>query len=97
MKTLKKKTYFPFIVSTPRSMMPLEQVFCMVYLAQTCSLRELRAKQNVIEQQICSAHKRNLPADNLFAMQDNVAAAVAYQSFPDDLWMSFIRIPEQKI
>lgn len=64
----------------------------MVWLAQNCGLRQLRTKQDIIQQQIQSAHKRSLPTDNLFAMQDNVAAAVAYQTFPDDdLWVSFIR------
>lgn len=74
-------------------MKPLEQVFCMIWLAQNHSLEDLRTKQDIIEQQICSAHKRNLPTDNLLAMQDNLSAAVAYQSFPENsIWMSFIRL-----
>ena len=89
MKTLKKKTYYPYFVS--------EQVFCMVHLAQTCNLKELRKKQDLIEQQIHSAHQHGLPTEDMLSMMDNITAAVAYQSFPDDLWMSFIRIPEQKI
>jgi hypothetical protein len=92
MKTRTNKSYFPFNVSEPQHMLPLEQVFCLVWLAQNYSLAELRKKQDIIEQQIQSAHKRSLLADNLLAMQDNVAAAVAYQAFPDDdLWASFIR------
>lgn len=74
-------------------MKPLEQVVCMVYLAQNYSLEELRAKQDVVQQQIQSAHKHHLPIDNLLAMQDNLSAAVAYQSFPENsTWMSFIRL-----
>lgn len=89
---IKILAHFPFIVSEPQHMLSLEQVFCMVWLSQNYTLGELRAKQDIIHQQIQSAYKRNLPTDNLMAMQDNVAAAVAYQTFPDDdLWMSFIR------
>lgn len=98
MKTLKKNTYFPYSVPEPREMMLLEQVFCMVWLAQTYRLDELRAKQYCAEQQIQSAHQHRLPHDNLLAVQDNLSAAVAYQSFPHDtLWVSFIRSPEQKV
>jgi len=88
----RKITHFPYIVPEPRHMKPMEQVMCMVYLAKSCSLEELRAKQDVIQQQISTAHKRNLKADNLYAIQDNLSAAVAYQSYPEDaVWMSFIR------
>jgi hypothetical protein len=91
MKT-KKKTYFPYFVPEPQSITTLEQVFCMVHLAQNHSLDDLRAKQDLIEQQIQSAHQHCLPTENLLAMQDNLSAAVAYQAYPDDdLWMSFIR------
>jgi len=91
MKT-QKTSYFTFTVSEPRNITTLEQVFCMVWLSQNCSLKQLRAKQDIIEQQIQSAHKRNLPTDNLLAMRENISAAVAYQSFPEDpVWVSFIR------
>lgn len=92
MTTKKLRKTFPFIVSRPSVMMPLEQVVCMVYLAQNCSLEELRERQGLVEQQIQSANKRQLVIDDLLAMQSNLDAAVAYQSCPDDdLWMSFIR------
>lgn len=92
MKENTSNNTFPFVVPCPKDMKPLEQVMCMVYLAQNCSLGELRKRQGLIEQQIQSAHKRCLSTDDLCAMQANVSAAVAYQSFPDDnLWMSFIR------
>jgi hypothetical protein len=87
------KTHFPFVAPKPQNMMPLEQVFCMVWLAQTCSFKELRAKQNLIEQQIRSAHQLRLDTANLLVIQDNIAAAIAYQSFPNHtLWVSFIKL-----
>lgn len=88
----RKITHFPYLVPEPRYMKPIEQVMCMVYLAHNYSLEELRAKQDIIEQQIIAAHKHHLSIDNLSAMQDNLCATVAYQAYPDDdLWMSFIR------
>jgi hypothetical protein len=92
MKTEQLSKTFPFIVSRPSIMKPLEQVVCMVHLAQNCSLAELREKQSLIEQQIESANKRSLAIDDLLAMQSNVDAAIAYKSYPDgEMWMSFIR------
>lgn len=92
MKT-KKITHFPYVVPEPRHMKPIEQVMCMVYLAQNYSIEDLRAKQDVVQQQIQSAHIHHLPTDNLLAMHDNLSAAVACQSFPENsTWMSFIRL-----
>lgn len=89
---MKVSNTFPFIVSRPSIMKPLEQVVCMVYLAQNYSLKELRERQGLIEQQIQSANKRQLAIDDLMAMQANLDAAVAYKSCPDDaMWTSFIR------
>lgn len=85
-------THFPYLVAKPQHMKPLEQVMCMVYLSQNYSLEDLRAKQDVVQQQIQSAHNYCLPTEDLLAIQDNLSAAVAYQSFPDDtVWMSFIK------
>jgi len=85
-------THFPFVIPAPQHMKPLEQVMCMVYLAQTYSLEELRERQNIIEQQIQSANIHRLPTKDLLAMQENLCAAVAYQTYPDDtVWMSFIQ------
>ncbi len=70
----------------------LEQVICMVYLSKTLTLEELRFRQELVEKQLQIANSRKLDPGNILAMQANLDAAVAYQSFPDDLtWISFIR------
>jgi hypothetical protein len=61
----------------------LEQITSMIYLAQSHSLEELRAKQDLVDQQIYTANQHNIDVSNLLAMQDNLSAAVAYQSYPD--------------
>ena len=87
-----QNTIFPYLKIQPKDMKPLEQVLCMVYLAQTYSLEDLRFKQELLEEQLKIAYKRKLNTDNLIAMQSNLDAAVAYQSFPNEsCWMSFIR------
>lgn len=95
MKTIKKKTYFPFMTGTPRTMTPMEQVLCMVWLAQNHTLEELRERQSIIEAQQQMAYEHNRPADcidDLAMMSDNTAAAVAYQTFPElDTWIAFIK------
>jgi len=45
MKKSTSNNTFPFVVPCPKDMKPLEQVMCMVYLAQNCSLSELRNRQ----------------------------------------------------
>ena len=88
--------YFPFLVSKVAEMTILEQVFCMVWLSENKTLKELREYQCIVEQQFISARENNLPErvfDELGAMQNNYAAAVAYQTFPDlDTWLAFIDI-----
>lgn len=85
------------MVGQPKDMTILEQVLCMVYLAETCTLKELRQRQDLIEQQFKMAHEKKVNnidgvLSNLSAMQDNLAAAVAYQTFKnDDFWLAFIR------
>lgn len=93
MKTLDMKTHFPFCVPEPRFMKPVEQVFCVVWLAQRYSLRELRKRQELIDLQIKEAQQKKLnqALEDLSMMRDNHTAAVAYQSFKDDSWMAFIK------
>jgi len=88
-----KNTLHPIIQVEPKNMNILEQITCMVYLAQSHTLEELRAKQDLIGQQIHTAHEHNMDTANLLAMQDNLSAAVAYQTYPDrNIWMSFLRL-----
>lgn len=91
MNTVKEKKNFPFQVRRPSEMSAMEQIACMIYLAGSNTLEELRKKQDLIEQQIVSAYRQRHPLDCLHAMQDNIAAAVAYQQFEDTSWMAFIR------
>lgn len=88
---MKKK--FPFQVSRPASMTILEQVLCMVWLANTCTLKELREIQSLLEKQFEKARINNRPESvfkELEAMQNNTDAAVAYQSFDNNTWLAFI-------
>jgi hypothetical protein len=88
------KKQFPFCVGEPRKMRPLEQIFCMVWMANNFILEELRVRQDLITQQIESAIERECPEyvfQDLHMMWDNVTAAVAFQTFKDiDTWMGFI-------
>ena len=89
----KINTIHPIIKVEPKDMNVLEQITSMIYLAQSHTLEELRTKQDLIGQQIHTAHQHNMDTTNLLAMQDNLSAAVAYQSFPNNnIWMSFIRL-----
>jgi len=89
----KKDIPLPIMQVEPKDMNLLEQITCMVYLAQSHTLEELRTKQDIVVQQIHTAHQHNLDVSNLLAMQDNLSAAVAYQSYPDhNIWMSFLRL-----
>ena len=90
---IKENMIKPFLKIQPKDMKPLEQVLCMVYLAQSLTLEELRFRQELVEKQLHIANSRRMDPNNLLAMQSNIDAAVAYQSFPDDLaWMSFIKM-----
>jgi hypothetical protein len=96
MKKQKKHIgYFPFEVSEPFSMTVLEQVFCVVWLAERYNLDELRIRQSLIEQQFVLARQNSCTKrtfDNLYMMQSVTDSAVAYQTFYDDTWTSFIKI-----
>jgi len=85
----------PYIKCCPADMLPLEQVLCMIWLADNHTLAQLRQKQNLINVQIITAVKKQLPKktlNNLSMMIDNVTAAVAYQTFKDDnFWLAFIQ------
>jgi hypothetical protein len=88
-----KNILLPIVQVEPKDMNLLEQITSMVYLAQSHTLEELRTKQDLIDQQIHTAHQNNLDVSNLLAMQDNLSAAVAYQTYPNhNIWMSFIRL-----
>ena len=89
MKTIKNKKLAPMIGCQPSEMMPLDQILCMMWLADNHTLEELRERQNMIKQQKLSAVERNLPETTfaeLVAMQSNTDAAVAYQTWPNDIW-----------
>ena len=90
------KRKFPFQVSWPTNMTILEQVVCMVWLATTCTLKELRERQSLLERQFRKAIQNNRPESvfkELEAIQSNTDAAVAYQSFDDDnTWLAFINV-----
>ena len=89
----KKNIIKPYLNIQPQDMKPLEQVLCMVYLAQTLTLDELRFRQELIEKQLQIAHSRRMDPGNILAMQSNIDAAIAYQSFPNEsTWMAFIRL-----
>jgi hypothetical protein len=85
---------FPFQVGEPAYMTILEQVACMVWLATDKTLAELRRYQSLVEQQFKMARDNNCPEktfENLSAMQDCYAAAVAYQTFGETgMWLAFI-------
>ena len=88
----KENHIFPFLKIQPQDMKPLEQVLCMIHLAQTCSLEDLRFRQELVEKQLKIAHSRRMDPGNILAMQRNLDAAVSYQSFPNELdWITFIR------
>ena len=82
------------MVGEPAYMTILEQVACMVWLAANKTLEELRQCQSLVEQQFEIARDKNCPEktfENLGAMQDNYAAAVAYQTLGEDsCWIAFI-------
>jgi len=88
----------PVQTGRPREMQVLEQVICMVWLAENKTLEELRQGQYIIEEQGKQARKAKAPEmtfADLSAMMDNYCAAVAYQTFPEhNTWMAFINVPE---
>ncbi len=82
------KKQFPFqsYIPKPSAMTVSQQICCMVWLSNNYSLEELRERQDFIGKQIVVAHFHNCGGKsvaNLFAMQANTEAAVAYQSFDD--------------
>lgn len=88
----------PYTKCPPADMLPLEQVLCMIWLANNQTLVQLRQHQNLLNTQIIMAVKNHLPErtlDNLSMMIDNVTAAVAYQTFKEDnFWLAFIQTKE---
>lgn len=88
----KKNLIKPYLKIQPQDMKPLEQVLCMIHLAQTMTLDELRFRQELVEKQLKIAHSRRMDPGNILAMQRNLDAAVSYQTFPNELdWITFIR------
>jgi len=51
-----KNILLPIVQVEPKDMNLLEQITSMVYLAQSHTLEELRTKQDLIGQQIHTAH-----------------------------------------
>lgn len=85
--------YFPFQVGKPSEMLPLEQIFCMVWLAKKYPLEDIRKMQDIVNDQIEIAHLRKMDEalDNLRMISDNLCAVVAYQCFHDNFWMTWIK------
>ena len=85
---------FPFQVSEPHKMTILEQVLCVVWMAKNYTLEHLRNCQTANGKQLQGLNERNSTErvrKNLLAMQENLAATVAYQTLGEDsVWMSFI-------
>ena len=97
MEAVKEKQRYIALYSDPKDMMIVEQVFVMVWLAQNHTLRQLRQRQEIIQQQIKMAARNHLPEktfENLDMMDENTAAAIHYQTFPDDGWIRFIKFPD---
>jgi len=94
MNTIKEKTAPWFHLPCPKDMKPLEQVACMVWLAENHTLEELRQKQSLITRQLEIAQKKNMSnyiLENIGARWDNITASIAYQTFKDiNTWMAFI-------
>ncbi len=93
---VKEKQNYIAMIENSRDLSIVEQVFVIVWLAQTYTLKELRQRQCLIAQQIMACSERNLPNatyQNLDMMQENHAAAVAYQTFDDDGWTAFLKFP----
>jgi len=83
-------------------MRPMHQVLSMLHLANNYTLKQLREKQDLIDLQIQSVVKRlkteysskyilEKGHKNLLMMRENHCAAVEYQQFDDNGWMSFIQ------
>ena len=91
---MKTKKECPFIIPQPRNMRPCEQIASMVWLADSCSLDELRERQDFNRQQLAFAEEHDLSEDlfeDLDMIQDNLAASVAYKTLEGFTWMGFIK------
>ena len=91
---LKRKRKAPMIGCQPRDMLPLEQVACMIWLAESYSLKHLRNRQHIANQQMAKAIQRRLSEETLENLEmtwHNLSAAIAYQTFTHtNFWLCFI-------
>lgn len=82
----------------PKDMLPLEQVACMIWLANNCTLPELRERQDIINMQKKAANEYHLDEalDNLSMMWKMTTAAVCYQCFDENEchWLMYIEASE---
>lgn len=94
MKT-KTRQSAPLIGCRPSDMKPLEQILCMIWMADNLSLKELRERQTLIELQFKKARENKTidrAYNELMMMQSVTDAAVAYQSWPKlSVWEAFIQ------
>ena len=92
---MSNKTFQFIMDNRPKDMTVMQQIMCMIYLSRTKTLKELGTKQHLNERQIEKAHKSgNIDAlYNLHAMENQYAAAVAYQSFDNGFWKVYINLP----
>jgi hypothetical protein len=85
---------FPFQVPQASDMKPMDKVACMVWLSTYKTLKELRHRQDIVQQQFAIAIQQNRPEKtlaNLEAVRDYTDAAVAHQQFPDSkCWIGFL-------
>lgn len=99
-KTIIKQDVW-FSTPQPRDMKPMTQVASMIHLAHNYTLKQLRKRQGLIDLQIKSVLSRlnteisskcllEKGHKNLIMMRENHNAAVAYQTFDDNMWMSYI-------
>lgn len=85
---------FPFQVPQASDMKPMDKVAVMVWLSTHKTLKQLRDRQDLIQQQFATAVRNKSPERtlaNLEGIRDYTDAAVAHQSFPDDnFWIGFL-------
>ena len=95
MKQIEKQRPIAYY-KNPKDMLIVEQVFVAIWLAQNHTLKDLRVRQDIIEQQMKACIKRSLPEyvyDNLNMMMELTCSAIAYKTAYDGTdytWMGFL-------
>lgn len=87
-------SYLPLPITDPSNMKPVEQVYCIVSLANKFTVDEIKDKRNQIDLHIKQARQSNLPDNHLkdlFMIRSLHTAAIAYQVFQNYMWTYFVR------